>query len=58
MKKYNLKHDRAEVIVPALQILTGVLNDINVDIINLPKAGLSDSLILNMSYSHTFSLNQ
>lgn len=58
MKKYDLKHDRAEVIVPALQILTAVLNDINVDIINLPKVGLSDSLILNMSSSDTFSLIQ
>ena len=58
MKKYDLKHDRAEVIVPALQILTAVLSDINVDIIDLPKVGLSDSLILNMSSSSTFSLVQ
>lgn len=57
MKKYDLKHDRAEVIIPALQILTAILNDINVDIINLPKIGLSDSLILNMSSPSTFSLN-
>jgi exopolyphosphatase/guanosine-5'-triphosphate,3'-diphosphate pyrophosphatase len=58
MKKYDLKHDRAEVIIPALQILTSILNDINVDIINLPKVGLSDSLILNMSSPTTFSLTQ
>lgn len=56
MKKYNLKHDRAEVIVPALKILTSVLNDINVDIINLPKVGLSDTLILNMSTAKPFSI--
>lgn len=56
MKKYDLKHDRAEVIVPALQILTTILNDVNVDIIHLPKVGLSDSLILNMSSASTFSL--
>ena len=49
MKKYKLKHDRAELIVPALQILTSVLNDVNVDIIDLPRVGLSDSLLLNMS---------
>ena len=58
MKKYDLKHDRAEVIVPALLILTSILNDINVDIINLPKVGLSDSVLLNMSTSNTFSLAQ
>jgi exopolyphosphatase/guanosine-5'-triphosphate,3'-diphosphate pyrophosphatase len=58
MKKYKLKHDRAEVIIPALQILMTVLNDINVDIINLPRVGLSDSLILNMSSAKTFSLIQ
>jgi exopolyphosphatase/guanosine-5'-triphosphate,3'-diphosphate pyrophosphatase len=57
MKKYDLKHDRAEVIVPALQILTAILTDINVDIINLPKVGLSDSLILNMASANSFSLN-
>ncbi len=49
MKKYDLKHDRAEVIVPALHIFTSMLVDLNVDIIKLPKVGLSDSLILNMS---------
>jgi exopolyphosphatase/guanosine-5'-triphosphate,3'-diphosphate pyrophosphatase len=58
MKKYGLKHDRAEVIVPALQILSTVLNDINVDIILLPKVGLSESLILNMASASTFSLIQ
>jgi exopolyphosphatase/guanosine-5'-triphosphate,3'-diphosphate pyrophosphatase len=58
MKKYDLKHDRAEVIVPALQILTTILADINVDIINLPKVGLSDSLILNMASASSFSLTQ
>ena len=55
MKKYDLKHDRAEVIIPALQILTSILNDINVDIINLPKVGLSDSILLNMSSTSSFS---
>jgi exopolyphosphatase/guanosine-5'-triphosphate,3'-diphosphate pyrophosphatase len=58
MKKYDLKHDRAEVIIPALKILTTILHDINVDIINLPKVGLSDSLILNMSAPQSFSLIQ
>jgi len=58
MKKFDLKHDRAEVIVPALHILTTILHDINVDIINLPKVGLSDSVLLNMSSTSTFSLVQ
>ncbi len=49
MKKYDLKHDRAEVIVPALLIFNSILNDIDVDIINLPKLGLSDALLLELS---------
>jgi exopolyphosphatase/guanosine-5'-triphosphate,3'-diphosphate pyrophosphatase len=53
MKKYDLKHDRAEVIVPALKIFTTILNDIDVEIIHLPKIGLSDSLILKMSSVRT-----
>jgi hypothetical protein len=58
MKKYDLKHDGAEVIVSSLQILTSILNDINFDIINLPKVGLSDSVLLNMSSSSTSLLVQ
>lgn len=58
MKKYDLKHDRAEVITPALQILSSIVNELNVDIINLPKVGLSDALILEMSSPKQFSLFQ
>jgi exopolyphosphatase/guanosine-5'-triphosphate,3'-diphosphate pyrophosphatase len=49
MKKYDLKHDHAEIMVPALKIFTTILNEINVEIIHLPKIGLLDSLILKMS---------
>jgi exopolyphosphatase/guanosine-5'-triphosphate,3'-diphosphate pyrophosphatase len=56
MKKYDLKHDRAEVITPALLIISSILNEINVDIVDLPKVGLSDSLLLEMSSSSNFTL--
>jgi exopolyphosphatase/guanosine-5'-triphosphate,3'-diphosphate pyrophosphatase len=58
MKKYDLKHDRAEVIVPALEIMKSIVNELNVDVINLPKVGLSDALILELSNSSNFSFLQ
>jgi len=58
MKKYDLKHDRAEVITPALNIFSSILNEIDVDLVNLPKLGLTDSLLLEMSSSANFTLTQ
>jgi exopolyphosphatase/guanosine-5'-triphosphate,3'-diphosphate pyrophosphatase len=49
MKKFDIKLDRAEVVLPSLEILKGTIEDLNVDIINLPKIGLSDSLLLDMA---------
>lgn len=45
MKKYNIKKDRAEVIVPALLIYTNIFKWCNVEQILVPKIGLADGLI-------------
>lgn len=48
IKKYNLKQDRADVIVPALQIYTNILKDLNSYRIYAPKIGLSDGIIYDL----------
>ena len=50
INRYDLKVDRAEVIVPALKIFSIILNEINPEVIYLPKVGLSDSLLLGLSH--------
>ena len=45
MKKYSIKKDRAEVILPALQIYTNIFKWSNVDQVLVPKIGLADGLI-------------
>jgi exopolyphosphatase/guanosine-5'-triphosphate,3'-diphosphate pyrophosphatase len=48
MKKYKLKADRADVILPALDIYIFCLNCLNVNEIAVPKMGLSDGMIYDM----------
>ncbi len=45
MHIYNLREDRADVIVPALQIYTSVMRWAGADEIFVPKIGLADGLI-------------
>jgi len=45
MRLYSLKEDRADVIVPALQIYVNVMRWIDADEIFVPKIGLADGLI-------------
>ncbi len=45
MRLYNLKEDRADVIVPALQIYVNVMRWIDAEEIFVPKIGLADGLI-------------
>ncbi len=45
MRLYNLKEDRADVIVPALQIFINVMRWIDAEEIFVPKIGLADGLI-------------
>lgn len=48
MKKYNIKKDRAEVIVPALQIYNNLFKWCNIEQILVPKIGLADGLIQHL----------
>lgn len=45
MHTYNLKRDRADVIVPALRIYANTMKWANIDEIHVPKIGLADGLI-------------
>lgn len=48
MKLYSLKPDRADVIVPALQIYTNAMRWANAKEIHVPKIGLADGLIQHL----------
>ncbi len=45
MIKYNLREDRADVIIPALQIYTSVMRWASITDIYVPKFGLADGLV-------------
>lgn len=45
MKQYKLREDRADVIVPALQIYVNVMRWASIDEIYVPKIGLADGLV-------------
>lgn len=45
MHRYNIRQDRADVIVPALRIYTSVMRWGGIDEIYVPKIGLADGLI-------------
>ncbi len=45
MKRYNLREDRATVIVPAMQIFQSVLKWGGLDEIYVPKIGLADGIV-------------
>jgi exopolyphosphatase/guanosine-5'-triphosphate,3'-diphosphate pyrophosphatase len=46
--RFQLKPDRADVIVPALSIYLHVMNELNSFEISVPKIGLSDGMIYEM----------
>ena len=52
IKRFNLKQDRADVIVPALKIYTHCLNHLNAYKIYAPKIGLSDGIIYDLYKKH------
>ncbi|MBP1652575.1 MAG: Ppx/GppA phosphatase, partial [Bacteroidetes bacterium] len=45
---YNLREDRADVIVPALQIYVNIMRWANAEEIFVPKIGLADGLIQSL----------
>jgi exopolyphosphatase/guanosine-5'-triphosphate,3'-diphosphate pyrophosphatase len=48
IRLYNLREDRADVIVPALQIYINVMRWTNIAEIFVPKIGLADGLIQHL----------
>ena len=46
--KYNLREDRADVIVPALQIYINIMRWAEITEIYVPKIGLADGLIQSL----------
>lgn len=46
--KFQLKDDRADVIVPAIKIYLTIFEYLAIEKINIPKVGLADGLILNI----------
>ena len=46
--RFPIKEDRADVIVPAMQIYTFVLNSLNLTEVFVPKMGLSDGVLLDL----------
>ena len=51
MHEYNLRQERAEVIVPALQIYTSILKWADANEIGVPRIGLADGLIRELYYN-------
>lgn len=54
MKLYDLREDRADVIVPALQIYLTVMRWAKIDKIYVPKIGLADGLVQHL-YNDVYS---
>lgn len=48
MRLYNLREDRADVIVPAISIYINVMRWANTEIIFVPKIGLADGLVQSL----------
>lgn len=53
INRYQLKPDRADVIIPALEIYLYILKELNCREIIVPKIGLSDGMIYNMYLKET-----
>ncbi|MDR1951283.1 MAG: Ppx/GppA family phosphatase [Bacteroidales bacterium] len=58
MKAYNLRADRADVIVPALEIYLKIMKTIEAGYIVAPKIGLADGLIVNLYKKMSSRTNQ
>lgn len=52
MEKFQLKPDRADVIIPALDIYLFIMNYANIEEMIVPKIGLSDGIIYHLHQKH------
>jgi exopolyphosphatase/guanosine-5'-triphosphate,3'-diphosphate pyrophosphatase len=50
MQELRLKPDRADVIIPALEIYSRIMTIANIDLIYVPKMGLADGMILEQYF--------
>ncbi len=50
IENYNIREDRADVIVPALSIFRFIMEHLEADKIYVPKLGLADALVKNLYY--------
>lgn len=57
INRYQLKPDRADVLVPALEIYLYILKELNCREIIVPKIGLSDGMIYNMFLKETGAIS-
>ena len=53
MTRYQLRPDRADVIVPALDIYLYIMRELKCEDMIVPKIGLSDGMIYNMHLKHS-----
>jgi exopolyphosphatase/guanosine-5'-triphosphate,3'-diphosphate pyrophosphatase len=54
MRKYKLREDRADVIVPALNIYTQIADEVGIEELLAPKFGLADGIVLEVLQSKGF----
>ncbi len=52
MEQYQLKPDRADVLVPALEIYCNIMKKLNCNELIVPKIGLSDGIIYDLHKKH------
>jgi exopolyphosphatase/guanosine-5'-triphosphate,3'-diphosphate pyrophosphatase len=52
-EEYQLKPDRADVIVPACTIYEFILKQLKIQVFSVPKIGLSDGMIYDLYLKHT-----
>lgn len=57
MERYQLKPDRADVIVPALEIFTFCMGKLDCDGLLVPKVGLSDGMVYDMHRAYVSEMN-
>lgn len=53
MTRYQFRPDRADVIVPALDIYLYIMKELTCESVIVPKIGLSDGMVYNMHLKHT-----
>jgi exopolyphosphatase/guanosine-5'-triphosphate,3'-diphosphate pyrophosphatase len=48
MAAYNIKADRADVIVPAMHVFQFILNQLGINEVHAPRLSLSDGILLHL----------